>query len=479
MSTDYTFKENDLLGREKFANFLYKLIENQQNYRRDTESAGYTIAIDAAYGAGKTYFLKMFQSMVKAEGKYQTVYYNAWEHDLYEDAFTPILSLIASDDAFVVAAEDQDHSGVKEKVRSFVGHAAPTIIHSLVRAVAPGTLADGAAAGLGHLIEKWGDAQYDAYTQLRKSIDAMKAALQTAVAGTQPLIFIIDELDRCSPTFAIKTLEVVKHLLNVDGVTFVMAVDMRQLCAATRNFFGQTMDAEGYLCKIFDYMTVMPVPDVRDYIQTQLLAIAPDFAQMHEPLFRFITAVLTEEAISLRMIDTLLSTYRVLRDYLLKDYRDDAAEELYFYCLFLKFCHPDLFQNMVKSLDESSVTGYLRQHNRLGSAIAALTKFNQKIEESNYKVTGADFEETLFDFCDTPIKCVSTFDEKSKFSFIDNYDKRHTYRYSENPRMRVNDLLFIPDLKKFSQIKHLTYGQYIHQQLEMFNYVMPAENPDE
>lgn len=476
MSTDYTFEEHDSLGRKNFANFLYKLIENQQNYRRDTESAGYTIAIDAAYGAGKTYFLKMFQSMVKAEGKYQTVYYNAWEHDLYEDAFTPILSLIASDDAFVVAAEDQDHSGVKEKVRSFVGHAAPTIIHSLVRAVAPGTLADGAAAGLGHLIEKWGDAQCDAYTQLEKSLEDMKAALQKATRNN-PLIFIIDELDRCSPTFAIKTLEVVKHLLNVDGVTFVMAVDMRQLCAATRNFFGQTMDAEGYLCKIFDYMTVMPVPDVRAYIHTQILAIDPLLAHMYDPLFRFITAVLTEEAISLRMIDTLLSAYRILRDYLLTAYHHDDADALYFYCLFLKFCHPDLFQRMVTSSDEPTVVDYLSKHVDLGDPVKALKLFNRRLAHGNNNIKHVDNCQYYHELSNTS--------EKNKIEIGDqsltltSSDSCAIYDYNTNPMLSLDDMLFVPDLRKFSQIKHLTYGQYIHQQLEMFNYVMPAENPDE
>ena len=30
-------------------------------------------------------------------------------------------------------------------------------------------------------------------------------------------------------------------------------------------------------------------------------------------------------------------------------------------------------------------------------------------------------------------------------------------------------MLFSYDLNKFHEIKHLTYGQYIHQQLEMYN----------
>jgi len=223
----------------------------------------------------------MFHSMVQEKEKYQVVYYNAWEHDLYEDALTPILSLITEDDAFAVAAEDHKHSKFKEKAQAFAGHAAAALLPSAARAMLPGILADGAAAGLGHLFEKWGDAQCAAYSE------EMKDALQKATYNS-PLIFIVDELDRCSPTFAIKTLEVIKHLLNVEGVTFVLAVDMKQLTAAVRKFYGQGIDAEGYICKIFDYITMMPLPNGEDYIRAKSDSIEKDFNTKHKELFQFI-----------------------------------------------------------------------------------------------------------------------------------------------------------------------------------------------
>jgi len=36
---------------------------------------------------------------------------------------------------------------------------------------------------------------------------------------------------------------------------------------------------------------------------------------------------------------------------------------------------------------------------------------------------------------------------------------------------RLNNLLFAPDIKKWEEIKYMKYGQYIHQQLEMFNFI--------
>ena len=36
------------------------------------------------------------------------------------------------------------------------------------------------------------------------------------------IIFFIDELDRCRPTFAIELLEVIKHLFNIDNCIFII-----------------------------------------------------------------------------------------------------------------------------------------------------------------------------------------------------------------------------------------------------------------
>ena len=37
--------------------------------------------------------------------------------------------------------------------------------------------------------------------------------------------------------------------------------------------------------------------------------------------------------------------------------------------------------------------------------------------------------------------------------------------------MNLNGILFAPDIRKWRKIKNMQYGHYIHQQLEMFNFV--------
>ena len=44
-------------------------------------------------------------------------------------------------------------------------------------------------------------------------------------SDNRPLIVVIDELDRCRPSYAVELLEVAKHLFAVDRIVFVLAVN--------------------------------------------------------------------------------------------------------------------------------------------------------------------------------------------------------------------------------------------------------------
>ena len=66
----------------------------------------------------------------------------------------------------------------------------------------------------------------DAFNQeselLEKFRDELEAAVaQLPTAGKEPnLVFFIDELDRCRPTFAIELLERIKHLFDIPALLY-------------------------------------------------------------------------------------------------------------------------------------------------------------------------------------------------------------------------------------------------------------------
>ena len=81
--------------------------------------------------------------------------------------------------------------------------------------------------------------------------------------GYGRLLVLIDELDRCKPSYAVQLLERIKHYLSNDKITFVFAVNKEQLLQTIKAFYGDDFDAYQYLDRFFDFSLSLPQPDRR------------------------------------------------------------------------------------------------------------------------------------------------------------------------------------------------------------------------
>jgi hypothetical protein len=76
-----------------------------------------------------------------------------------------------------------------------------------------------------------------------------------------PYVFVIDELDRCRPDFALDLLETIKHFFDIPGLSFLLVVNRRQLEAMVRCRYGNDMAADLYLNKFVNLFIRMPKDD--------------------------------------------------------------------------------------------------------------------------------------------------------------------------------------------------------------------------
>ncbi len=88
----------------------------------------------------------------------------------------------------------------------------------------------------------------------------------------KPLVVVIDELDRCRPSYAVELLEVAKHFFSVDHVVFVLALDRSQLAHSVKVLYGEGFAAEGYLGRFFDADLRLPTPDRTKFFKSLLEA---------------------------------------------------------------------------------------------------------------------------------------------------------------------------------------------------------------
>ena len=120
---------------------------------------------------------------------------------------------------------------------------------------------------------------FRAYQGAQQTLRDFRDTLQDAASslseseGGLPLVVVIDELDRCRPSYAAELLEIAKHLFAVDHVVFVLAVNQDQLAHSMCSLYGNAFDGAGYLRRFFDIDLRLPEPSRERFIEQALVAI--------------------------------------------------------------------------------------------------------------------------------------------------------------------------------------------------------------
>ncbi|MFH7010673.1 P-loop NTPase fold protein [Flavobacterium sp. FlaQc-52] len=244
------------LDRKKYADVLTSIVS--------TYSSGFVLAINNKWGAGKTTFVKMWEQDLKNK-KYQTVYFNAWENDFENNPLTALMGELKT-----LTKKDVDPNFEKalKNAALFTKNIAPALIKILAKKyIGEGIedIAEGVTKGVTDIFEN----DVNEYTSKKKSIKIFKESLSKFIADTnegQPLIFIVDELDRCRPDYAVAILEQIKHFFSVPNIVFVLSIDKEQLGNAIRGVYGsELIDAEEYLRRFIDMEYSIPEPEVEKY----------------------------------------------------------------------------------------------------------------------------------------------------------------------------------------------------------------------
>ena len=236
---------DDALNRKDIADRLTNLIR--------TQSAPFVISIDGHWGTGKTFMLKRWQQDLENQG-FRAIYFNAWEDDFCDD---PLLAIIGQ------LSEHFNNSNFRSIVDRVVRVAKP-----LIRKNALGVL--NRATGVTLDVEQDERRDYlQEYLEQRATKDELIQLLQelsqSVVDATEyPLVFIIDELDRCRPTFAIELLERVKHIFGVPNMVFVCGINREELCNSLQSIYGE-IEADVYLRRFFDMEFTLPEADVEAF----------------------------------------------------------------------------------------------------------------------------------------------------------------------------------------------------------------------
>lgn len=483
----------DKLNRQDFINFVKNLIINSDNYKRNSDSDSYVIALDSAWGTGKSFFIELLkQDIEESDDNIRIVKYNAWENDYCENAFNPLFYDILNNETF---ESEVDSNNIKE-----LGKAIMSIIKAFRKDITKAAGIENTAEAVYESREKMRNFMLRTLPEIkelkeqREAFEKFKRLLKETTNWfndrNHKLVIIVDELDRCKPTFAIQTLEIVKHIFDIENLTFIFAIDIQQLSHSVECVYGRGIDATGYLCRFFDYIAKMPASDIVPYVQNTIKEIKtiPDFqtysykdkkkyCEFREVVADFIMDLYNAFDLSLRELDTIIQSYKMMLDNFLSQYEMVGAHIIYLFYLTMKYKKPTLFNELIVNIP-SAVSIQISQHPKIKQLAdnnfwLGLEKLRESTPlkeremicgydnkcESNYK-KGVIIKKVVNDRLEVKYKC------------SDN-----GYKYWESMQIAmlkdecVGEILFYPDMQNWENIKNYTYREYLHKQLEMYNFV--------
>ena len=366
--------QNDELERQKFADVLISYASSLASAQ--VSPVGRVIAVDVPWGSGKSWVAKRLPNHFESDKKIgKCIYVDAFEFDYQKDPFAVVTSAIL--DGFKTGTKAA--KSFKSAAANVIKTSLPAIGKSLIKA---GVNAVGVDSDelLGEILDSGIDASDKAiekmlatFSQTKVTTESFKKKL-TELAQTNgenaPLIVIIDELDRCRPTFALELLERVKHLFDVSNVVFILFIHTPALYSSIRKTYGQDINPSEYLQKFISITMGLPIANTNKYNKYEQIEFTRRFVETQYPRqnqglteseFNFRSAVIVLSAYfsaSFRDIENVMLLWQILKGSI------QSSSQYVAYGFLLKICEP----KQLKLLQNDEISAYKNEINRLGKA---------------------------------------------------------------------------------------------------------------
>jgi len=240
---DNPFKYDRLNRKEEVLN-ISTLLQNI--------SSPIVFSINAPWGTGKSTFLRMLHmNLINEENN--AIYFSAWETDFARD---PLLAFLGEINKSITSQNKKLNVEAWRNAKKAGGQIIKRGLPIAIKLATMGVLDLDKITEeeVSKLMETYSNDLIKEYEERKTAIDDFKENISklTGNGNDDTLYIIIDELDRCRPTYAIELLERIKHLFDVKGIVFVLALDREQLSCSVKGIYGREFEARGYLRRFID-----------------------------------------------------------------------------------------------------------------------------------------------------------------------------------------------------------------------------------
>lgn len=266
---------DDPLKRNPYLKNILSLLRNLPNQNL-------VLNLDGEWGSGKTIFCQQLNYLIEKEGfeqkkdifqdetynvssTYTTFYFDAWMNDIYQDPMQALLSEL------LVKFSSEVSGDIKRKI---VDLALPVIKNTIYQVFSNMVKsASGGSVDISKFNENYNKLldEQDGSSLISSiiSVDEKRNRIHKLIKeirGEKKLLIIIDELDRCKPSFAVEFLELIKHFFDEEKTIFLVSTNKRELSHTVKKYYGEEFNGYGYLSRFFDMELTLPLISKSDYI---------------------------------------------------------------------------------------------------------------------------------------------------------------------------------------------------------------------
>jgi hypothetical protein len=226
------------------------------------------IGIDGQWGEGKSTFALMLSAHLNKEKSIPTVYFDAFKNDFQKDAFLAVASELKEIfESNTTAPQTEFRTSIIKASKAITRGAIRVAVKTATAGILDETFldnlgtSDNAGDEISDGIDKILASKLDDTKTDKISLENFKIVLEKNVeilGKGKPVVFIIDELDRCRPDFCLELIEQVKHLFSVKNLKFLIVTNRPQLHASINKRYGQNINSHLYLQKFMDFWIELP-----------------------------------------------------------------------------------------------------------------------------------------------------------------------------------------------------------------------------
>lgn len=250
-----SFEARDDFNRKPIAEQIIKIIQS-----KDVNIS--PLMIDGKWGTGKSEFCQKLIDLINngSDSKLQAIYIDSYLYDYCDDPLLMILSQISNS----LQSNDPKKKELIARSVSVLKVMGKTLLKGGITwglKVNADTfteeIVDAASGVTSDLVDDGLKEMFKDFEKIEKNIESLKGVLND-ISKEKEVIIVIDELDRCKPSFALSLLEKVKHVFDIPNIKFIFASNSEQIYAIIKKQYGQDVDSELYLKKFFALTIKLP-----------------------------------------------------------------------------------------------------------------------------------------------------------------------------------------------------------------------------